>query len=63
MPDISMCASAECTKKDFCYRHVATPSYLQSYSDFTDVCSLNGFQYFIHDNTVTPTPGNNKTES
>ena len=33
MPDISMCNNEECSKKDTCYRHEATPDpYRQSYT-------------------------------
>lgn len=32
MPDITMCAGKDCTLKETCYRHTATPSeYHQSY--------------------------------
>lgn len=31
MPDISMCAGADCPKRESCYRHTARPSEWQSY--------------------------------
>lgn len=31
MPDISMCNGLNCPLRETCYRHIATPSYRQSY--------------------------------
>ena len=38
MPDITMCLTATCPKKDQCYRYIAKPDRFQSYSDFTEFC-------------------------
>lgn len=38
MPDITMCLSDDCPKRFSCYRYVAKPDTLQSYSDFHDQC-------------------------
>ena len=46
MPDITMCRSKTCPKKDHCYRSRATPSILQSYSDFSSMCNQHNFLYF-----------------
>lgn len=34
MPDITMCLNKKCSKKNKCYRFLAKPSQVQSYSDF-----------------------------
>ena len=34
MPDITMCNSQTCNRKDECYRFTATPCQAQSYCDF-----------------------------
>lgn len=37
MSDITMCKpSKECSLKSLCYRYLATPSQMQSYSDFSN---------------------------
>ena len=41
-----MCRSKTCPKKDHCYRSRATPSILQSYSDFSSMCNQHNFLYF-----------------
>lgn len=39
MPDIAMCVTHECDKKDTCYRYQANPSYTQIYALFeADAC-------------------------
>jgi len=48
MPDITMCDSVECPRKNECYRYTAKPSeYRQAYSDFQ--CGKPGeeIDYFI----------------
>ena len=35
MPDISLCMNSDCPSKESCYRFIAEPSDLQSYSNFT----------------------------
>ncbi len=50
MPDITMCYGGKCNKKDSCYRVKATPSKLQSYSDFENRLDEDGnCEYFILD--------------
>lgn len=39
MPDITMCLSNNCARFLICYRAQATPSKLQSYSDFSTYCN------------------------
>ena len=39
MPDITMCKTETCLKKDKCYRYIAPPDKLQSYADFTTACN------------------------
>ena len=34
MPDITLCQSHECIKKEQCYRYKADPNIMQSYSNF-----------------------------
>lgn len=48
MPDITMCMTKDCPKKETCYRAQATPDkYMQSYSDFKEVCNEKvGYGYF-----------------
>ena len=46
MPYITICRSKTCPKKDHCYRSRATPSILQSYSDFSSMCNQHNFLYF-----------------
>lgn len=42
MPDITMCSTDSCLKKETCYRYMATADRMwQSFSDFTDVCVTN----------------------
>lgn len=38
MPDIMMCASKNCTKRENCYRFTAIPNDFQSYADFEEDC-------------------------
>lgn len=51
MPDITMCESTECQKKDFCYRSTAKPSdFWQAWANFykQEYQQDNGdCQYFI----------------
>ena len=46
MPDISMCSSTTCPKKNECYRHEATPDEYQCYSDFKEYEGEN-CRYFM----------------
>lgn len=34
MPDITMCSNETCPIKEKCYRHIAEPSYYQSWAVF-----------------------------
>lgn len=36
MPDISMCMNEECNIKEKCFRYMATPDKIQSYSRFNE---------------------------
>lgn len=48
MPDITMCTSETCALKECCYRVMAKPDKLQSYSNFEYMCNEdNGFEYFM----------------
>lgn len=48
MPDITMCTSGTCAMKECCYRVVAKPDKLQSYSNFEYTCNEdNDFEYFM----------------
>lgn len=48
MADITMCTSDDCPVKDNCYRHLAKPSQIQSYSNFEYTCNEeSGFNDFI----------------
>ena len=50
MPDITMCSTKDCKKKNECYRYLAKPSQLQSYSvlDITGACNTeNNYEMFI----------------
>ena len=50
MPDITMCTSETCDMKECCYRVIAKPDKLQSYSNFEYTCNEdNGFEYFMSD--------------
>lgn len=46
MPDICMCMSKNCERKEECYRAQAVPDKLQTYADFEELCSKDGFQHF-----------------
>src|SRR5690242_6529136 len=37
MPDITMCSNEKCPQKRKCYRYMAEPSAIQSYTDFNEV--------------------------
>lgn len=39
MPDITMCLNEDCIKNKKCYRYIAIPSDLQSYSIFEPICN------------------------
>jgi hypothetical protein len=48
MPDITMCDSVECPRKNECYRYMAKPSeYRQAYSAFQCFKSCTETDYFI----------------
>jgi len=47
MPDITMCMSKDCPKKNECYRSMAKPDkYYQSYADYGKICLENDYKYF-----------------
>lgn len=46
MPDICMCMSKNCERREQCYRSQAVPDRYQTYSNFEEVCRDNNFEYF-----------------
>ena len=44
MPDMTMCTSRSCKKREECYRAMAKPDRIQSYGDFTKVCADKNYQ-------------------
>ena len=44
MPNITMCMSKNCPKKNECYRSMAKPDKYQSYADFTKLCAEKDYQ-------------------
>lgn len=46
MPDITMCMSKDCPKKNECYRSIAKPDKYQSYADYGKICLENDYKYF-----------------
>lgn len=46
MPDITMCMSKDCLKKNECYRSIAKPDIYQSYADYGKICLENDYRYF-----------------
>ena len=46
MPDITMCMSKNCDRREKCYRSQATPARYQTYSNFEDFCNEGNFEYF-----------------
>lgn len=46
MPDITMCMSKNCSKKNECYRSMAKPDKYQSYADYGKICLENDYKYF-----------------
>ena len=51
MPDITMCITRTCPKKEQCYRFTAKPDTLQTYSDFTYLCNKKKENYFWSNKT------------
>jgi hypothetical protein len=52
MPDITMCMSAACKFRKYCYRYTATPSeYRQSFAKFEP--ESDGCDYYIEDSRRT----------
>ncbi len=48
MPDITMCNTRDCPKKECCYRYKAKPDEVwQSWSDFTEPCREHGYEHRI----------------
>ena len=48
MPDITMCDSVECHRKNECYQYMAKPSeYRQAYSEFQCYQSNTETDYFM----------------
>lgn len=54
MPDITMCTSKTCQNREQCYRAMAKPDKIQSYADFTKLCTDNPSQrmWLIKDEDV-----------
>ena len=46
MADITMCFATECDKKETCYRYLAEPDRLQSYSDFSKYKEKKECEYY-----------------
>ena len=49
MADITMCTSKTCPRRESCYRALAKPDRLQSYSDFTETCGKTNEYYWSVD--------------
>ena len=49
MPDITMCMSRGCPKKNECYRHTAKPDKLQGYKNYEMDCLVNDYEFFWKD--------------
>jgi len=48
MPDISMCLTKDCPKRNKCYRYIAIPSQWQSYFLIDLVCNdENNYEWFM----------------
>lgn len=49
MPDITMCLTRTCLKKEECYRYKAKPDRYQSYANFTELCAkeIENSEYFM----------------
>lgn len=54
MPDITMCTSQTCKRREQCYRAITKPNKIQSYADFTSLCADRDFrcQWIITDREV-----------
>ena len=48
MPDITMCNSLTCNKRFECYRFLAKPNRIQSYSDFPNCIKENNYPDFVY---------------
>lgn len=48
MPDITMCVTNDCPKRESCYRYRAIPTGYnsQSYAAFEEACNKNNYEYF-----------------
>lgn len=53
MPDITMCMSRGCQKKNECYRHTAKPDKLQGYKNYEMDCLMNDYEFFWKDERLT----------
>lgn len=49
MPDISMCKNNKCILRKKCYRYIAIPNIIQTYSSFSpnDKGECDGFIYAV----------------
>ena len=46
--DITKCVTKDCPKKEQCYRYTVKPEKRwQSYSDFTELCKIEDYRYYI----------------
>ena len=48
MPDITMCLTSYCPRKEHCYRAQAIPyHHRQSFADFKEDCKTNKYRNYI----------------
>ena len=45
--DITMCCCEECKRRNKCYRYMAVPEKIQSYSNFENICKTEGYSQFL----------------
>lgn len=44
MPDISMCFGKDCDRREHCYRYMAKPNQVQTYSDLEHDCKTHNYR-------------------
>lgn len=44
MPDISMCFGKDCDRREQCYRYMAKPNQVQTYSDLEHDCKKHNYR-------------------
>lgn len=49
MPDITMCLTRTCPKRNQCYRYMAKPDRYQSYANYTELCikEIEKSEYYL----------------